>query len=281
MSCSPHRAGKYKEGCLSAGELKKVIKEHNKTSPHKKIPVHKKDRSTLHKSLQESFEDCKDSKNTEVCILKKLNVLQQFRDKYRPMLPSHWKQDERAWLSNFDILEVMNQYEKKYKNFKFLGVFSIDFQDHTCTSTPGICNFVVAEQKKKKFAMVLNLSKHNEAGSHWVTIYIDINPKSIHYGMYYYDSGGLPETREVKRFYNNVKEQLSGNNKIPFAFFYNDNIHQNKDTECGVFCMNFLIKCLENSQLHVKHIEKEITLHQTHKNDDKIHVLRKELYNEI
>ena len=40
---------------------------------------------------------------------------------FRPKMPSDWEKNSREWLSTLDIENVLNQYEKKYKNFLFIG----------------------------------------------------------------------------------------------------------------------------------------------------------------
>ena len=51
-----------------------------------------------------------------------------------------------AWLNSDDIIKVMNQYEKKYKNFKFIGPSPIDFQDKKFYGNcvwEELCNFSI------------------------------------------------------------------------------------------------------------------------------------------
>ena len=40
---------------------------------------------------------------------------------------SDWNKNSREWLSTVDIENVLNQYEKKYKNFLFIGAVPCDF----------------------------------------------------------------------------------------------------------------------------------------------------------
>ena len=48
----------------------------------------------------------------------------------RPEMPAQWYKNPIEWLSNYDIDDVMVQYnnEKKYC-YSFLGVFPIDFSE--------------------------------------------------------------------------------------------------------------------------------------------------------
>jgi hypothetical protein len=70
--------------------------------------------------LQDKIEDCDD----ETCWLDALDVSDRLHHKksfFAPNQPSTWKQNSTEWLTNFDILHVMQQYEEKDDTFVFLG----------------------------------------------------------------------------------------------------------------------------------------------------------------
>ena len=46
---------------------------------------------------------------------------------FTPYKPTEWEKNPVEWLSNFDILNVLKQYEEKYSDFKFIGPTPIDF----------------------------------------------------------------------------------------------------------------------------------------------------------
>jgi hypothetical protein len=57
------------------------------------------------------------------------------------------------------------------------------------------------------------------------------------YGFYYYDSNGNRPTREVDSFVTRLSAAL-GDDPQP-RYEYNDTVHQNTNTECGMFCISF------------------------------------------
>ena len=76
----------------------------------------------------------------EYCWLKIKEFKEKFINKenlFVPQMPYEWCSDikkwrisriEAPWLSNFDIDNIIEQYEYKYHDFKFLGSSPIDFR---------------------------------------------------------------------------------------------------------------------------------------------------------
>lgn len=177
----------------------------------------------------------------------------------RPEKPESWYKNPKTWLSNYDIQNVMTQYEqtRKYK-YRFLGVFPIDFsvqsENGQCMYSD-ICSIDVNKNLKscKKFiGLITNLDKHNEPGSHWTSTFLVIDPKLPTYGAYYYDSttGSIP--KYLYDFIYKIKQQCDA--LFPdktFVIHENKKQHQYKNSECGVFSMIFQIRWIN------KHIVKK------------------------
>lgn len=185
--------------------------------------------------------------NDDQCLAERLGLDHVFR----PRMPHTWQKSgaSRTWLSTQDINSVMQQYTYTYP-FTFLGVHPIDFFDtfpdvQNCIS-PDVCAFIQAmknckrKDSKRAFGLVLNLDKHYQRGSHWVCVYMDLRPKSRKYGACYYDSSGSDPPEQVNRFLRVVKGMCNEN----FNLYHNTIQHQHQNTECGMFCMAFLISCL-------------------------------------
>lgn len=189
-----------------------------------------------------------------------------------PQHPIDWFENPYSWLSNLDIMNVMVQYEKKYKRFKFIGVFPIDFASSNgfskCVSEE-MCNLKINSLAKKysSFAAVFNLDKHYEPGSHWVAIFFNINKSDSNYGFYYFDSNAMKPPNEIIKFYESIKHQLKDED---FKLEYNIIQKQFKNTECGMFCIYFLTLCLKNISFE-KIIKKPF-------NDEDVHKLRKRFF---
>jgi hypothetical protein len=183
-------------------------------------------------------------------------------EELRPEMPIEWYANSREWLSNYDIEDVMKQYDKDrtYK-YAFLGVYPIDFSEEDkfgrCLYSK-ICSLDVKKYINKKIkylGLITNLDKHNQSGSHWTSTFIIIDPRNKCYGAHYYDSNAIAIPAYIKKFINNIKERLLviyPNNK--FKITYNTIRHQKKNTECGMFSMTHQIRWM-NSLLKYKELK--------------------------
>ena len=192
-------------------------------------------------------------------------------EELRPEMPIEWYANSREWLSNYDIEDVMKQYDKDrtYK-YAFLGVYPIDFSEEDkfgrCLYSQ-ICSLDVKKYINKKIkylGLITNLDKHNQSGSHWTSTFIIIDPRNKCYGAHYYDSNAIAIPAYIKKFINNIKERLLviyPNSK--FKITYNTIRHQKKNTECGMFSMTHQIRWM-NSLLKYK----ELKLPDPYKDDN-------------
>ena len=149
------------------------------------------------------------------------------------------------WLNTININEVMEQYEKIYKDFKFLGAVPIDFQE---INLDGIANLDLDDYYNKnitKIGIIFNLDESWQSGSHWVASYGDIKKGQI----YFYDSyGTAPEGRiskYMKKFDDFYRKKF--NKKIEMA--YNTTRHQYQNSECGVYSINFILQLLNGKSM--------------------------------
>lgn len=280
--CSPSRYYQADESCMSYKELQLLAKDLNqRLSNENRIKLRQK-KDELHNSIKKAlYPTCKDK---EYCWIEQEFVKPSHKpmleDAFRPKKPRAWKQNPRTWLNTYDILYVMQQYESLYKDFEFLGVHPIDFQsryaDGTCIGD-NLCSFHVQQllqNGKKRFAMVLNLDRHDQSGSHWVALYCNLSPRKPNFGVYYYDSVAHPPSHEVVSFMKQVFMQVQSvypqKTAKKFAIKYNQVQKQFKNTECGMFSMVFLTQCLKHKEFQ------EIC--QGMRKDDAIQELRNVLY---
>jgi hypothetical protein len=181
------------------------------------------------------------------------------KEELRPEMPTEWYANGKEWLSNYDIEDVMIQYDKgrQYK-YAFLGVYPIDFSEEDkfgrCLYSQ-ICSLDVKRYINKKIkylGLITNLDKHNQNGSHWTSTFIIIDPKNKCYGAHYYDSNAIGIPAYVKKFIMNLKKSLLViYPKHTFKITFNTTRHQRKNTECGMFSMTHQIRWL-NSLLKYK-----------------------------
>ena len=252
MNCSPAVKSKTinSESCLTEEILGKLKDSYNKQ--YSQNPITSTDPSQIWNDLKERVDKC----NREDCWF---NVIEDksTREKikrmiYSPYHPKEWKKKPRAWLSNYDILHVLKQYEEAYPNFKNIGPTPIDFDsrpkdmDGECV-WKDLCNFNIskylsANPKKTKLGIIFNLDKHSGDGSHWVSMFIDLDDNFI----FYLDSGGEKMPKQIKKFVNRVIKQ--GKKLVPekhIHLYENCPIeHQNGASECGMYALYFIITML-------------------------------------
>ena len=148
---------------------------------------------------------------------------------FSPTRPDKWKNNPNTWLSSLDIEAVMNQYERKYKNFSFIGCSPIDFDKRLHNGEcvwPELCNFDINEYYNNgvnKIGISLNLDKHTQDGSHWVSLFVDLKNKYI----FYFDSNGDETPKEVKTLMDKINNQCLKLG-IEMKIFESDIEHQKK-----------------------------------------------------
>lgn len=245
VNCSPYVKNKkvINESCMTTEVLLKIRDEYNKDHSEKIIatkPV------LIWHELKTRLE-CKD----ERCWVDEIDngdLRTQIKNQlFAPEYPPEWIKNKNEWLTNYDIDSVMKQYELDNKDFKYLGTTPIDYDyivnknENTCVED-NLCKFNLKKMladNKQRFASIFNLDKHNQSGSHWVSLFIDVPNKFI----MFFDSanGGVP--REIKKFVKNIKKQGLDEN-IEFKFITNHKSHQRGGTECGVYSIHFIVEML-------------------------------------
>lgn len=167
---------------------------------------------------------------------------------FRPIHPDNWLENNLTWLSNFDIDNVLDQYEKVHNDFIFLGPVPIDFEDIYTELTKKDLN-TLYNKGKKKIGIVFNLDPHYMGGSHWVAMFINImnRKKSL---IAYYDSYGLEPNNNIQDLMSKfIAQGLCPENKeniILLEPLYNPIRHQHKNSECGMYSINFIINMLQS-----------------------------------
>jgi hypothetical protein len=253
MNCSPAVKGKSvsDNSCLTPDILLKIKNKYNED--HSNNPIITKDPREIWTELNNrlTVEGCK----KEDCWLKELDddSLRKQIDKhiFAPDMPNEWLTNPDEWLSNFDIANVLEQYEKTYPTFKLMGPTTMDF-DTKLTEKGGqcveeeICKFDLKTDIKKgfkQFACVVNLDKHWQSGSHWVSLFVNV-PEQI---IFYFDSAGCSSTpKEIIALVDRIKEQ-GKYLKMPVDFKFLTNgkhDHQRGSTECGMYSIFFIITML-------------------------------------
>ena len=143
-----------------------------------------------------------------------------------------------------NLSPMMKQYEEAYPSFKFLGPYPIDFaaQDPYVQTKRCIigemCGLNLAQEAakgKRGVGFVFNLDPHYKEGSHWIASYIDIPKKTF----YYFDSYGYPPPAQIRKFMQWLTIQ-----EPKMKLEYNGRRFQYKESECGMYCLYFIIRML-------------------------------------
>ena len=250
--CAPGQESAFT--CYDKAHLLKMSREWNRSATAKnKIAIRRQTKRQLWNSLNARMKDrCSD----EFCWSKQdaLRTVGRSiaKETFRPDTPRSWRKNPTEWLSNVDIMRVLEQYEAIYPDFMFIGPVPMDFADRTergdtCIS-PELCTVDLNKWWKsgvRRLGIVFNLDPHHMSGSHWVALYSDFEKGAA----YYYDSYGVQAPDEVRRLMDTIASQgndlLARSGGKPFLTAMNTRRHQFKNTECGVYCMYFISQMLE------------------------------------
>lgn len=274
LYCAPNK-NKNTFTCYTKQDLLILIKSYNKNkSKEHHIITNNKSKKDLWLELNNKMKkDC----NNEWCWLEKNFVpapyTNNIKKSFRPEMPQEWNENPFEWLSNFDIKDVMKQYEKKYPNFLFIGPVPSDCPSKiTCALSGLSVDILINRLGKTKLGIIFNLDTHNKPGSHWIATFFDFKKGEI----IYFDSVGLPPPKMIKNFLEKMKKSCEDYYLHNFDYQKKVNIYVNKtqfqfgNTECGVFSMYFII-----SNLSGKNIKK---LDPKKVNDKLMNELRKEYF---
>ena len=244
MSCSPMVAGQTAAPttCYTKDILLKIRDAYNRThSSDKHITERRPD--ALLNALQTRL---KSTCAKEDCWLELLPYHQRkyiSEQIFAPNQPKEWANNPSEWLSNFDILGVLRQYELAFPEFEFLGPSPMDFDKKLSKAGcvwDEICHFQLSKYVKKgtkKIGLSFNLDDHDEAGSHWVSLYVDIPHKLI----FYFDSALNNTPPEIEVLVERIRAQAEKLGWGKMDYQKNKIQHQFSNTECGMYSLFFFV----------------------------------------
>ena len=246
MNCSPSVDGiRITDSCYTPKILLTIRDAYNKDH-EKDDQIHETDPEKLWHILKDRFVHCK----KEDCWLSEIKDerLRTKIDRYifSPDKPYEWKINPNAWLSNYDIMNVLEQYEDKYKHFKLIGPTPIDFDlvKHGSCVQNELCKFNLHEyikSGKTKIGIVFNLSPSTSSGSHWVSMFIDAKERVI----FFFDSAGDTIPDEIQKLVDRIQTQAKEMSGKQYTYYENHpQEHQFGNTECGVYSLFFIITML-------------------------------------
>jgi len=269
--CAPSKT--FEDGtCLTIESLKIIATAYNKKNIDKKNIDITNSKKNLFKQIQEKLlKDCLTNK----CLLE-TNLVQELdntdinKNTFRPEGPK----SKYGWLSTTDIDDVIDQYHINNKDFLYLGTVPYDFQE---LNELGFNDFnfdKVYNEGKSKLGLVINLDESHQKGSHWVSLYTNLDKNQI----FFFDSVGKPPRKKIKKFINKIvnfmyqkkynsklgigtiikiinklddkskkqKYTIQLNEKLKgFDIRFNNKQHQFKNSECGVYSINFILRLVK------------------------------------
>ena len=275
LKCAP-KSSSNDFSCYSNSHLFELKKAWNKS---KKLKIKTNNPKEIWKFLHNQY---KDKCGKESCWIKEAEIPDKFKKKmiktaFAPKAPNEWKTNPNTWLSSTDIIKVMEQYERAYPYYRFIGPSPIDFDKKLAFNQcvwNDLCNIDVSQllqNKKKVVGMIFNLDPHYKDGSHWVAMYFNTDTGEL----YYFDSVGDKIPHQINRLRQSIQEQSKNLNiKTKFDELYPKVEHQMRNTECGMYCLYFLIMMLtkEKTWKHFKSSKKRIT-------DEEMEKFRKVFFN--
>lgn len=297
MKCAPNK--KYKDGsCFTLESLKIIAANYNKRKKSNIININAS-KEELVKQLTDLLSNkCSD----QACWIRQDFVQEIDNDEIHnnTLLPEGPK-GKYEWLSTNDIDKVIDQYHSVHKDFNYLGTVPYDFANLPVLGLDDIDFNDYIKDGKKKFGMVINLDNHNQDGSHWVSLYTDFDKNQI----YFFDSVGKAPGKNIRKFITNITKQMYNRkyntkiknlkikdklNKIKnlshkeikkildndtklknivngIDIRYNNVQHQFKNSECGVYSINFILRLLDGETFDdiINNVTKDDKMNQNRK----------------
>jgi len=289
--CAPSK--KYIDGsCFAIEDLKKIAKSYNIRNENEKIEITDKKKELVN-NIEKKLKNVCDS---QVCwlrqdFIKQIDSDNIHKNTFRPIGPK----GKYEWLSTTHINEVVEQYMNKHKNFIFLGAVPIDFDDLPILGLSDLSFKELEGGGKSKLGIVFNLDEHYKDGSHWVALYSDLKKNQV----YFFDSYGKKPEKRIRKFVSRIVKylyqkkfrknislkkimnELKGGDPISkkkvlinefkdFDINYNKVRHQFKNSECGVYSINFILRLLDGQSF------KNISINKTY--DDEMNNNRLEYF---
>lgn len=189
------------------------------------------------------------SRLNNICDSQRCWVKQKFVSRMRKELKNIAKKEsfrpegpegQFTWLNTYNINDVMGQYEKKYSDFKFMGAVPIDFDELPHLGIADLDYNNMMDNGKTKLGFVFNLDEHYKKGSHWVGMYTNLSSGQI----FFFDSYGIAPEKRIRKLMRRIGKFCDSKN-IKVDSRYNKVRHQYKNSECGVYSINFILRLLK------------------------------------
>lgn len=227
--------------CMTKDDIFYILEIYNNKNPKNKIIYSKTEsKETLWKKISDKMKKTCGGELNQKCHIK--NILSPNDPLGMSILQENFKPNgpkgQNDWLSTSDINNVMYHYEKLYPNFVFIGAIPRDFFM--------IIDKINTEKLRKsanKIGMVFNTDKHNQSGSHWLAVFIDMTqtPHTIEH----FDSVGNPPLKLIRELLNRLKKNFKERQNKEAVIKINRVQHQRGNNDCGVYSLHYIIERLK------------------------------------
>lgn len=233
--CSVNSNNKYT--CFNVSSLKKIADKLNKDSRfdgYKNINVKSITKDNKKKAIKEIQKKLNCKKHLDFCVIEKE---QDFFDEIKTAIKPKGPISNTEWLSTLDIRAVMEQYEKKYKGFNFIGPFPMDFE--AIYAELANLNLKKLCKEDKKIGIVFNTDVSSGPGEHWISMFLDLQNRTLCFLDSVGDKPPMPVWRLMKKIEKQSKEM-----KCPVKLVVNKKQFQYDNASCGVWCLWHIISRL-------------------------------------
>lgn len=213
--------------------------------------------------------------NSESCVLKRKDFVEFAKiTNIEDILNNFFKPEGPAvgfgLLSNFNIDDVLDQFEKRFAHRSFLHIpFQMrDFEKvGTQLATVDLAHHF--KSGKKTFGVALNTDWSSGKGIHWFCLFGEHHGDKIM--LEYFNSSGKEPLPEVQAWIQKTKHYLTKELKIPVQIHYFTGIEfQSDDHSCGLYVLAYIWMRLE--QVPPTWFKAE------NFNDDMMHRVRKNMF---
>jgi hypothetical protein len=248
--CALNRQGRSWT-CFELEELELMSKAFNQTSlgltnpidlPGLQVVADAKENAykrLLWLALQERFAPyCKDN---EACWLDSVDLANQLKlisptaydILHHFTLKPKGTKKRNGWLSTSEIDYVMNQFVATFPHFTYIGCFPSDYYRlHPGKFAKDVTSI------DNQAAIIFNVDESHQNGSHWVTVFFDVDRSTGMWEIEYFDStGDFPPP--------NLEEFLTHPYFADADIVVNNKKHQRGNSECGIYALFYVLQRLQ------------------------------------
>jgi hypothetical protein len=192
---------------------------------------------------------------TELCVIESKEVSDVLgRSEQQKIIQSFFKikgpEKKSAWLSNFEIDDVLDQVEKKYPEFLHIKFHMRDFATNADHSLNLVNLDMAAEIKKGKlqFGVVFNTDYSTGRGIHWFSIFGDFKDKP--FTIEYFNSSGEEPLPEIESWMLDAAAKLSRQLNEPVNPVIVSKVeYQQNNYACGTYALYYLMSRLAGTDV--------------------------------